>query len=528
MSRDWHDVLREAGADRLRESHAQIRPNGKDIAGDSLHTMSMDELLARESSPCPWVVDGILPTGGTSLLVGKPKEGKSTLARMLACDIVTGHSFLGRYSTTKGAVLYCAFEENEHHVREHFLQLVASLSGGAEREPIDMVIGGPAPDVAERFAKSLESKPYGLAIVDPLIRLITVDDINAYAAVYAALSPFVDLARRTQTHVMCVHHAGKGQRSGAEGALGSQALLGAVDTVLSLARGRGGYGVITSRQRYGTELSPTRLFLDPVSGRFQPTGREDDDDANEQVERRILDLVTGNVLTEDEIRQGAGGNQRLSARALRKLVRERRILREGGGKRNDPYRYRAADPPFRTCANNEEQKADSPPTSTRNRENRESGNGTLSDAGAPVAMPPAPSPPDPRTLAKSWATSEDGRPPTPCRTCGSISWWLQNGRAWVCGVCHPRPVRSVGTVQDEALGDDRDALADIAAKLGYPAPPADCGVSLAPGQASWSQFTEQASADELAQARAGLERIKAAAHAASFVCNRAGDQARPR
>jgi hypothetical protein len=85
----------------------------------------------------------------------------------------------------------------------------------------------------------------------------------------------------------------------------------------------------------------------------------------------------------------------------------------------------------------------------------------------------------------------------------------QEGRCRLVRDRHPRPVRSVGTVQEEeALGDDRDALADIAAKLGYPVLPADCGVSLAPGQASWSQFTEQASADEWAQARAGLERIK--------------------
>jgi hypothetical protein len=458
MLGDWHDVLREVGPDRLRESHEQTTLNGEDVLGEPPSVMSLAQLLAKETSLCSWIVQDILPAGGTSLLVGKPKEGKSTLARMLACDVVAGCPFLGRYPTTKGAVLYWAFEESEHHVREQFLRLMASASGGAAIDPelIDFAPGGREP-TAMQFAQTLERKQYALAIVDPLIRLVTLSDINAYSSVYAELSKLVDLARRTKTHVMLVHHAGKGKRSGADVILGSQALFGAVDAALLLARGRGGRGVIKSHQRYGNDLAPVQLLFDPASGRFQIVSPQNDDQSNEQFEHRILEVLAGEVLTEAEIRKGVGGNQSLTAKALRKLVKEGRVLRDCSGRRQDPYRYRAAVPPVRT--NNEQKKADSSPTSIRNRENRESRSYNLNDDGTSVTSPPG---------------SQTDPPP------------------------------------EEALGDDRDVLADLARRLGYPSLASSGRGFPAHGESSWSRFLPQASAAELTLARGELDRMNAA------------------
>jgi hypothetical protein len=456
MLGDWHDVLREVGPDRLRESHEQTTLNGEDVPGEPPSVMSLAQLLAKETSLCSWIVQDILPAGGTSLLVGKPKEGKSTLARMLACDVVAGSPFLGRYPTTKGAVLYWAFEESEHHVREHFLRLMASASGAAiDPGLIDIGPGG-RESTAMQFAQTLERKQYALAIVDPLIRLVTLSDINSYALVYGELSKLVDLARKTRTHVMCVHHAGKGKRSGADVILGSQALFGAVDAALLLSRGRGGRGVIKSHQRYGNDLAPVQLLFDPALGRFQIVSPQNDDQSNEPFEHRILEVLAGEVLTEAEIRKGVGGNQSLTANALRRLVKEGRVLRDAAGKRKDPYRYRAAVPPIKT--NNEQKRPDSSPTSIRNRENRESRNDNLNDDGTSVTSPPG---------------SQTDPPP------------------------------------EEALGDDRDVLADLARRLGYPSLASSGRVFPAHGESSWSRFLPQASAAELTLARRELDRMNA-------------------
>src|ERR1700733_5807632 len=43
-----------------------------------------------------WLVDGLLLRRGSSLLVGKPKAGKSTVARNFAVAVLKGHIILGR------------------------------------------------------------------------------------------------------------------------------------------------------------------------------------------------------------------------------------------------------------------------------------------------------------------------------------------------------------------------------------------------------------------------------------------------
>ena len=53
--------------------------------------------LLRETSPeFRWVIDDLLIFGGFSLLCGKPKSGKSSLARCLGIAVTRGQQFLGR------------------------------------------------------------------------------------------------------------------------------------------------------------------------------------------------------------------------------------------------------------------------------------------------------------------------------------------------------------------------------------------------------------------------------------------------
>jgi Mrp family chromosome partitioning ATPase len=62
----------------------------------SLDLVHISELLGEPDEPENWLVDGLLPTGGLSVLVGKPKAGKSTLARALAVAVARGEPWLGR------------------------------------------------------------------------------------------------------------------------------------------------------------------------------------------------------------------------------------------------------------------------------------------------------------------------------------------------------------------------------------------------------------------------------------------------
>lgn len=39
--------------------------------------------------------------------------------------------------------------------------------------------------------------------------------------------------------------------------------------------------------------------------------------------------------------------------------------------------------------------------------------------------------------------------PVNCGACGFNDWWLQGGRRWVCGVCHPQPRNKTNKVRGE-------------------------------------------------------------------------------
>lgn len=59
--------------------------------------------------PLEWDIDGILPSGGLSYLVGQPGAGKTLLAIWWACCISLGTPFIGR-AVKRGAVIYVAAE----------------------------------------------------------------------------------------------------------------------------------------------------------------------------------------------------------------------------------------------------------------------------------------------------------------------------------------------------------------------------------------------------------------------------------
>jgi RecA-family ATPase len=75
--------------------------------------------LAEPDEETPWLVDGLLPQAGLSIIAARPKVGKSTLARTLTLAVARGERFLDR-DTTAGTVLYLALEEKRAELRRQF------------------------------------------------------------------------------------------------------------------------------------------------------------------------------------------------------------------------------------------------------------------------------------------------------------------------------------------------------------------------------------------------------------------------
>jgi len=196
-----------------------------------------------------------LPTGGFSVLASKPKVGKSTLARNLALCTAKGEFFLNK-AVNKGAVIYYALEEKKAEVKRHFRDM-----GAAGDEEIYIYAGSAPVDALIQIKEVTELLKPALIIIDPLFRLTRVRDGNDYAAVTQALEPLLRLARDTGTHVLCVHHTGKGDRQGGDSVLGSTAIFSSVDTLMIMKRHEN-YRTVHTIQRYGKDLEETTLHFD--------------------------------------------------------------------------------------------------------------------------------------------------------------------------------------------------------------------------------------------------------------------------
>jgi hypothetical protein len=297
---------------------------------------SMESLLDAPEEAVRWTVDGMLPAGGTSLFVAKPKVGKSTLSRQLSLAVSRGEPFLGR-ETARGPVVILAFEEKRGEARAHLRAM-----GAVCTDDVHLHFGS-APENAMRELRALvERLKPALVVVDPLFRLAGVKDTNDYAQVLAALAPLTDLARETGAHMAAVHHAGKGGREGADAILGSTAIFGSVDTAVMLKRG-GEYRTIATVQRYGEDLPESVLSFDRDARTSGLAGTRAEAEES-RVKDAILAAVAGKQpMSEEELLADVEARTGPKRKALRELVRDGRVSRTGSGKRSDAFHYGPTD-----------------------------------------------------------------------------------------------------------------------------------------------------------------------------------------
>src|SRR5262245_49976577 len=88
----------------FRAERARRNGNGN---GHHFELIDVKSLLALEEPDTSYLWGDILPKGGMSLNVAKPKVGKTTFALNLAVAVARGEPFLGR-PTAKGKVIYLA------------------------------------------------------------------------------------------------------------------------------------------------------------------------------------------------------------------------------------------------------------------------------------------------------------------------------------------------------------------------------------------------------------------------------------
>ncbi len=203
------------------------------------HVIGADELMAAPLPPPNWIVNGLIPEGLT-LIVGKPKVGKSWFALDIAVAVATGGAVLGKQTET-GDVLFLALEDNTRRMQTR----IRKLLGENETSALSRL------KVTTRWAKMGQGcvediRKWSESVVAP--RLVVIDTLgcirgladrrhSAYQDDIAALRPLHALAKEMGFAILVIHHV---RKMTAEDPLdqvsGTTGLAGTADTTLVLDR----------------------------------------------------------------------------------------------------------------------------------------------------------------------------------------------------------------------------------------------------------------------------------------------------
>jgi hypothetical protein len=357
--RDVYALLRVAvnghpGVDRVEpEAAVQSAVSARPSQGFQFHPIG--DLLAQPDTPLEWLVEGLLPREAISLLVGRPKSGKTTLCRTLASDVVSGSAFLGRH-TEQGPVIYVSLEDSKRAVTAHFRRL-----GVSPDAPLYVVCAQAPPDALQLLRREVERRRPALVVIDTLYRFTKVGSVDAYAEVTAALQPLLALQRELRFHLLLIHHSPKGAdstRDAIDAGLGSTALPGTVDLALFLRCFPDGRRTLCSspRAECGDPLPETVVALNAETGRPVLGSTRQKADENDAA-GVIVDYLTSQPgpVEESVIHDGVEGRRAVKVRVLRQLVKDEKVTRTGEGRRGAPFLYAVSSSlvpdPIRTPGN---------------------------------------------------------------------------------------------------------------------------------------------------------------------------------
>ncbi len=304
--------------------------NGNNAAAHHFTLISAKDVLASEDAETSWTLEGILPAGGMSLLVAKPKVGKTTLAFNLAVAVAKGAEFLN-HATMQGPVVYLALEEKKGEIKK-------KLQGaGITDEPIRFHFGSAPLNALKEVEPLIVETKAKLLIIDVLQKFCRVRDLNDYAQVTNTLEPLMSAARKQGCHILLTHHAGKVDRADGDDILGSTGLLGGVDTSIQIKK-REKRRTFFTIQRYGEDVPETVIELQE-DGSLEAIGTRQDVEVDETLEPIIEALKKGGTMGLTELHEALEKSRNIVSKAVNLLIEKRLIEKSGSGKKNDPYKY---------------------------------------------------------------------------------------------------------------------------------------------------------------------------------------------
>ena len=341
----WHHYSLMVGPSRIPAQPA-VQP-----LADRMHDHA--GIWEMGQQPVNWIIGGLIPRHGLTLMVGDPKVGKSTLLMSILQSMQEGTPWCGQPVVVQPAWIFT--DEGPHTLAEAMLQaaprLPKILSNSMHKFLLRSDWEGSWPGLCASITNDVvalqEADLPGptLIVIDVFGSWSDIERINDYAEASAAMRPAKDLRDATGCAVLLIHH-GRKERGGSlvNRALGSTALTAQADQILSISK-PGGDVPSTARDievtgRFRIDGDVTRVELVGGEGYQISEGRDP--------RNALLSLfanVPGTELSGTEIikaRPQWMGEGR-ARKIIRELVDTGTLATNGEAKNSSKMRYRVVD-----------------------------------------------------------------------------------------------------------------------------------------------------------------------------------------
>ena len=298
--------------------------------GGGMFTMSIGDLYRADLPTPEYLVDEMINTSGLVILGAKPKVGKTTFNLSIALSVARGETFLDR-TTKRGPVLLAAFEEDPSRIRARLQAM-----GVTAEDPIYLWFGLPPANALYQIEAAIERINPALVILDPMAHLAPAGTDEAkFFEMTEFLAPLHAMGRRHRACILIAHHCRKSEAADPfDEMLGSTANTANVDTTLHMSRDPAtNQRVLRSRQRYGDDLPPTVLVLDPATERIGYGGTAAGAKARD-LEADILGVIADHdgPMKKGDIEEAVTGKRERVRACLDALCRDGRLTSRKEGR----------------------------------------------------------------------------------------------------------------------------------------------------------------------------------------------------
>ena len=310
----------------------------------------MDRLDAPNvAATIDWLWHGLIARGNLTLLTSQWKAGKTTLLTGLMQQFATGGTFLDR-AVTPAKILVISEES-----RDTWAERMQRMPIGAHCQLLSRPFQRrPTPESWNRLiheAVSLRAAGnLDLLMIDPLAKFLpgtTESDLNALLEMLDPLQRLTEAG----AGVIILHHPRKKTSDEGSSARGSGGLLAAVDIIVELSR----YGKLQSDEcrrklfalsRYPETPKQLVYDWDPPTARFTNLGDPLGIRFNENwIHLKAILAKRKEASTHQELLMEWPADLERPAASLlyawlNRAFEEKRLRRQGAGRKENPYRYR--------------------------------------------------------------------------------------------------------------------------------------------------------------------------------------------